>query len=87
MSIFEYDEEAVFEIVRKDEYEKGLQEGIQEGVIAGKAEAIIELLEDIGTIPDKVRERIHNEKDIKVLNSWLKMAAKAESIDEFVSKM
>ena len=87
MSIFEYDEEAVFEIVRKDEYEKGLQEGIQEGVIAGKAEAIIELLEDIGTIPDKVCERIRNEKDIKVLNSWLKLAAKAESIDEFVSKM
>ncbi len=25
MSIFEYDEEAVFEIVRKDEYMKGLQ--------------------------------------------------------------
>ena len=83
MSIFEYDEEAVFEIVRKDEYEKGHQEG----VIAGKAEDILELLEDIGTIPEEVRERIHNEKDIKVLNSWLKLAAKAESIDEFVSKM
>ena len=83
MSIFEYDEEAVFEIVRKDEYEKGHQEGI----IEGKVESILELLEDIGTIPDKVRERIHNEKDIKVLNSWLKLAAKAESIDEFVSKM
>ena len=27
MSIFEYDEEAVFEVVRKDEYEKGIQEG------------------------------------------------------------
>ena len=24
---FEYDEEAVFEVVRKDEYEKGIQEG------------------------------------------------------------
>ena len=83
MSIFEYDEEAVFEIVRKDEYEKGHQEGI----IEGKVESILELLEDISTIPDNVRERIHNEKDIKVLNSWLKLAAKAESIDEFVSKM
>ena len=75
--------EAVFEVVRKDEYEKGHQEGI----IEGKVESILELLEDISTIPDKVRERIHNEKDIKVLNSWLKLAAKAESIDEFVSKM
>ena len=56
-------------------------------VVEGKVESILELLEDIGTIPDKVREKIHNEKDIKVLNSWLKLAAKAESIDEFVSKM
>ena len=95
MSIFEYDEEAVFEIVRKDEYEKGLQEGIekgqkvghQEGIIAGKAEDILELLEDIGTIPNELRERISNEKDIVKLNQWLKQAAKAESIEEFMSKM
>ena len=103
MSIFEYDEEAVFEIVRKDEYEKGLQEGLEKGIeqgiekgieegreegfSAGKADAILELLEDIGTIPEEIRERIHNEKDSNVLNGWLKQAAKAESIDEFVSKM
>mgnify|MGYP006914566246 CR=1 FL=1 len=99
MSIFEYDEEAVFEIVRKDEYEKGLQEGLEKGIekgieegreegfSAGKADAILELLEDIGTIPEEIRERIHNEKDSKILNGWLKQAAKAESIDEFVSKM
>ena len=103
MSIFEYDEEAVFEIVRKDEYEKGLQEGLEKGIehgiekgieegreegfSAGKADAILELLEDIGTIPEEIRERIHNEKDSKVLNGWLKQAAKAASIDEFVSKM
>ena len=35
MSIFEYDEEAVFEIVRKDEYEKGLQEGLEKGIEKG----------------------------------------------------
>ena len=99
MSIFEYDEEAVFEIVRKDEYEKGLQEGLEKGIekgieegreegfSAGKADAILELLEDIGTIPEEIRERINNEKVSKVLNGWLKQAAKAESIDEFVSKM
>ena len=91
MSIFEYDEEAVFEIVRKDEYEKGLQEGIkegrEEGLTAGKADAILDLLEDIGTIPEEIREKICNEKDSKVLNGWLKQAAKAEFIDEFVSKM
>ena len=83
MSIFEYDEEAVFEVVRKDEYEKGLQDGRA----AGKAEAIMELLEDIGTISDGVREKISNETNLEVLKKWHKLAAKAESIDEFVSKM
>ena len=107
MSIFEYDEEAVFEIVRKDEYEKGLQEGLEKGIekgieeglekgmkegreegfTAGKADAILDLLEDIGTIPEEIRERIRNEKDCKILNGWLKQAAKAASIDEFVAKM
>ena len=83
MSIFEYDEEAVFEIVRKDEYEKGHQEG----VIAGKAESVLELLEDIGTIPEEVREKITGEIDLEILKKWHKLAAKSESIDEFVSKM
>ena len=83
MSIFEYDEEAVFEIVRKDEYEKGHQEG----VIAGKAESVLELLEDIGTIPEKIREKITGETDPETLKKWHKLAAKSESIDEFVSKM
>ena len=40
MSIFEYDEEAVFEIVRKDEYEKGLQEGLEKGIEKGIEEGL-----------------------------------------------
>ena len=71
------------EIVRKDEYEKGLQEGLEKGIekgieegreegfSAGKADAILELLEDIGTIPEEIRKKIRNEKDIKILNGWL----------------
>ena len=91
MSIFEYDEEAVFEIVRKDEYEKGLQEGREEGreegISAGKAEDILELLKDIDTVSDEIREKIYNEKDVSVLNRWLKLAARAKSIEEFLAKM
>ena len=75
------------EAARKAQREMAVSKIEVGSVVEGKVESILELLEDIGTIPDKVRERIHNEKDIKVLNSWLKLAAKAESIDEFVSKM
>ena len=83
MSIFEYNEEAVFEVVRKDEYEKGLQEGI----IAGKAGDILELLEDVGAVPEEVREKISHETNLEILKRWHKQAAKAESIDAFVEKM
>ena len=52
-----------------------------------KAEDILELLEDIGTIPEEVREKITGEIDLEILKKWHKLAAKSESIDEFVSKM
>ncbi len=55
--------------------------------VAGKAEDILELLEDIGTIPEEVREKITGEIDLEILKKWHKLAAKSESIDEFVSKM
>ena len=95
MSIFEYDEEAVFEVVRKDEYEKGVeegrkeghQEGVKEGIAAGKAEAVLELLEDIGMIPDEIRKKILNEKDLEVLTKWLRLAVKVNSMEEFLTKM
>lgn len=54
MSIFEYDEEAVFEVVRKDVYEKGLQEGIQEGREEGEKQfaLLTEKLLEAGRIQD-----------------------------------
>ena len=82
MSIFEYDEEAVLEILRKDEYEKGLQEGRK-----ALADAVLELLEDLDAVPDDIREKILNEQDVEVLKRWNKLAAKAKSVDEFVEKM
>ena len=82
MSIFEYDEEAVLEILRKDEYEKGLQEGRK-----ALADAVLELLEDLEAVPDDIREKILNEQDVDVLKRWNKLAAKAGSVDEFVEKI
>ena len=58
-----------------------------EGKIEAKAEDIIELLEDYGEIPQKLRDRIHEEKKLDVLKQWLKLAAKAASLEEFVGKM
>ncbi|GFI57642.1 hypothetical protein IMSAG025_01082 [Muribaculaceae bacterium] len=71
----------------KDAKEEGRIEGNIEGRIRGKAEDIFALLEELGVIPEDVKERIMEQKDMSILNNWLKMAAKADNMDMFVSRM
>ena len=59
------------------------EEGLAEGKKAGLAEAVLELLDSLGDIPSPLRERITAQKDEATLRAWLKLAAKAESIEEF----
>ncbi len=59
----------------------------KEGIAIGKAEDILELLEELGNISESMQEAIMNEKDIELLTKWHKLAAKAESIEEFISNM
>ena len=58
-----------------------------EGKIEGKIESIIELLEEIGEIPSDLKDKILNETDLEKIKSWLKLAAKVDSIEEFQEKM
>lgn len=53
----------------------------------GKVEDLLVFLQEIGTIPEEVKRRIMDEKDLNVLTEWVKLAAKSETIEEFVSKM
>ena len=80
--IKEEDEVTVCELF--DQYER---KGKTQGKIEGKVEDILELLEDYGEIPGKIRERIFGEKDLAVLKRWHKTAAKAGSIEEFQRAM
>ncbi len=79
MSIFEYNQEAHMKSVR--------QEGYEEGKAEGKAEAIIELLEDLGNIPEEIQEKIFFEKDLQQLKKWLKLASRVETIEQFSEEM
>lgn len=73
----------------EDEYirDLGRAEGRTEGKAEGKAEDVLQLLGELGEIPDTLRERIQKETDLQVLSKWLKNAARAESISEFEDKM
>lgn len=60
------------------------EEMLREERAEGKAEDVLEVLEDLGEIPEHVRERIMNEKDLQTLTKWLRLAAKADSFEEFL---
>ena len=53
------------------------------GKAEGKAEDILELLEDIGDVSDTLREKIMSQKDLDTLKLWHKVAARAESMEAF----
>ncbi len=55
-----------------------------EGLAEGRASAIIELLEELGTVPDDIRDKIMKETDLDILKKWNKAAARADSVAQFV---
>lgn len=67
--------------------EQGITKGKAQGKAEGKSEDIIELLAEIGKVPDNLKERILVENDLSILSKWLKLAAKAESLDAFIMHM
>ena len=73
----------IFEEMLRDERAEGRAEGKTEG----KAESILELLEELGTIPEDVQARIMNEKNLETLTQWLRLAAKADSFEEFLNNI
>ena len=58
-----------------------------EGKIEGMIRAILELLEELGQVPQRIVELITEENNMNVLSRWHKSAAKAGSIAEFEANM
>ena len=62
-------------------------EGKAEGKLEGKMECIFNLLEVLGTVPDELRRSLESENDMDKLNSWHRIAARAESVDQFIKEI
>ena len=67
--------------------DEGVEFGKQIGIINGKIEAVLELLEDKGEVPEKVKTEIFAETNLEVLKKWLRLAAKSETIEEFCKEI
>ena len=51
------------------------------------SENILSLLEDFGTIPDGIHDLLEKETCPETLKQWHKIAAKADSIEDFQAKI
>ena len=70
-----------------DKLELQRMEGITEGKTEGKAEDILMFLEEMGSVPSSLREKILAQQDLNLLSRWLKLAARAENLQEFERRM
>ena len=64
----------------------GIREGEAVGKLKGKIDSLLEILQELGDVPEVLQTRIKSEKDLQVLTSWLKAAARADSVEEFQAK-
>lgn len=51
------------------------------------SDIILEFLEELGPVPEKVLSMIETERDNGILKRWLKIAGKVDSIEQFVENM
>ncbi len=64
-------------------FERLLNKEKAEGKLEDRAEAVIELLEDLGELSDSLKTSIVEQTDLELLRKWLKAAARAKSIEDF----
>ena len=72
---------------REDWTGKGMARGLSCGKVQGKAQSILELLEENGPVSEKTREMILSETDMERLSVWLKAAARSGSEEDFLDRI
>lgn len=81
----------MFERTSKEIPEMSMQDGSKtmrvQGILCGKREDILELLEELGEVPEEVRERIEKETNPEFLKHWHKLAARVNSVEIFKKEM
>ncbi len=82
MFLTEFNEEEYLEMVREEEREEGIEIGMGRGRIA----ALFDVLSDLGEVSPEMRKQAEN-LDGDTLKVWTKLAARANSMEEFLEKI
>ena len=86
MVLTEFDEEKYLKMMREEERAAGLAEGREAGLAEGRLQTFLEILGDLGEIPPEIIERA-KAVDADTLKQWSKLAARAESMQEFLNQV
>lgn len=78
----EYDEKKHIRLLKRDARE----EGMAEGMLQERADMILELLSAHGDVPAELRAAITEQKDLPTLRDWCRIAARCNSMEEFVEQ-
>ena len=90
MVLTEFDEEKYLKMMREEEraegHAAGLTEGRKAGLAEGRLQTFLGILGDLGEIPPEIIERA-KAVDADTLKKWTKLAARAESMQEFLNQV
>ena len=86
VSIFEYNEEEELKKFGRAEYRSGVKKGREEGRAEGRAKSVIVALEMKGTVSEQLKERIFEEKEVSLLEVWLRTAIEADTVEAFLAR-
>ena len=50
-------------------------------------EMLLEVLQELGPVPDELHKKIQAENNLDTLKQWSKLAIKSQSIEEFLGKI
>ena len=76
----------LLELLMQDERREGRKEGRKEGLKAA-IEMLQMVLSKFGQLPDSLLETLYEQEDVEVIKGWMETALKAQSLDDFISKM
>ena len=82
MVLTEFDEEKYLKMMREEERAEGHAAGLAEGCL----QTFLGILGDLGEIPPEIIERA-KAVDADTLKQWSKLAARAESMQEFLNQV
>ena len=76
-----------FEELLEERQKEGKAEGMAEGKAEAKQEALLLILLQKGNVSSKLKECIQNQRELEVLDSWMKLALQAESVQGFEAQI